>query len=113
MDLTPSLIQQVSVGAENSPSMGTCSVVKRLGLEWTQMEQEMVWGHQNKVGCHLTSTPPSRECCLGATGFEKVNRWGVLCGVVVRGNDKQRRRGKQRWSTIGKWNQNRGGAVWR
>ena len=53
-------------GAESSPSMGTCSVVKGLGLEWTQMEQETVWGHWNKVECPLTSTPLSRECHLSA-----------------------------------------------
>ena len=55
MDLTLSLIPWVSMGAESSPSMGTCSVVKGLGLEWTQMEQETVWGHWNKVECPLTS----------------------------------------------------------
>ena len=66
MDLTPSLIQWVSMGAKSSLSVSTCSVVKGLGLEQTQMEWEMVQGHRSKVECPLTSTPLSRECHLSA-----------------------------------------------
>ena len=51
---TPSLIWRVSMGADSSLSMGTCSVVKEFGPEWTQMEWETVWGHQNEVECPLT-----------------------------------------------------------
>ena len=38
MNLTPSVIHRVSEMAENSPSMGTCSIAKGLGLGWTQPE---------------------------------------------------------------------------
>ena len=55
MDLTPSLIWQVSKKAENSPSVGTCSVVLGLGLEWTQTRQETIWGHWNEVEYPLSS----------------------------------------------------------
>ena len=55
MDLTPSLIQQGSEKAENSPSVGTCSVVLGLGSEWTQTGWETVWGHWNKVEYPLSS----------------------------------------------------------
>ena len=55
MDLTPSLIWQVSEKAENSPSVGTCSVVLGLGLEWTQTGREMIQGHWNKVEYPLSS----------------------------------------------------------
>ena len=44
MGLTLSLIWWVSVRADNSPSMGTCSVVKGLESEWTRMEWETVFG---------------------------------------------------------------------
>ena len=54
MDLTPSLIRWVSEMAKNSPSMGTCSIVKWLRSGWTQAEQKAVWGQQNRVECPLT-----------------------------------------------------------
>ena len=71
MDLTLSLIWGVSDGAESSPSMGNCSVVKGVGLEWTQTARKGFGDHWSRVVCPLTSTPPSRECCLGATGVSK------------------------------------------
>ena len=62
MDLAPSSIQWVFVGADNSLSMGTCSVVKGLGSEWTWMEQKTGWGHQNEVECPLTIQAVDFEC---------------------------------------------------
>ena len=56
MDLTLSLICQVSETAENSLSMVTCSTVKGLGLGWTQPERKVVQGHQNRVECPLTES---------------------------------------------------------
>ena len=71
MDLTLSLIHQVSRVAENGPFIDTCSMVKWLQVGWTWMGWKEVQGQRNGAECPLTSTPPSRESRLSVTGFEK------------------------------------------
>ena len=54
MDLTLSLIWQVSMGGPKVVHpWALVSVVKGLGLEWTWMKWEMVWGHWSEVECLL------------------------------------------------------------
>ena len=79
MDLTLSLICQVFERAKNSPSVGTCSIVKGLGLEWTWTGQKTVQGHQNKVECLLTFTPPEGSATSVQWGFEISEGLYVEC----------------------------------
>ena len=79
IDLTLSLIYQVSEMAKNSLSMGTCSIVKWLGSEWTQVEWKAVWGQQNGVECPLTGS-----CIVSGSDDKSVQVWDALSSVELK-----------------------------
>ena len=54
MDLTLSLIWGISDGAESSPSMGNCSIVKGVGSEWTWTAWKGFGDCRSRAECPLT-----------------------------------------------------------